>query len=229
MGRSSRSPTWLLRWPPTRTAAWRWRSTRTCRFSRRRQSGTLYAEASEVSRTRRISTCSVRVTDDAGAAGRLVPWNGLYQGPGVSTTMKGVLPCRIQQEGSSGARAAAAWATGRGDVDARRCSPANAAVAGVLPAIGASPRQKSPASSRSASAACSRSSTATSTRAGGDELGVTGAINDEAERAGGRASRSDLAAMAASAEFPWKSCRVGHRLGDAEQAAPRPRAISTCW
>jgi len=36
-------------------------------FLKATQSGTLYAEASEVSRTRRISTCSVRVTDDAGA------------------------------------------------------------------------------------------------------------------------------------------------------------------
>jgi acyl-CoA thioesterase len=35
-------------------------------FVRAARSGTLYAEAIEVSRSRRISTCSVRVTDDTG-------------------------------------------------------------------------------------------------------------------------------------------------------------------
>lgn len=35
-------------------------------FIRAARSGTLYAEAIEVARSRRISTCTVRVTDDAG-------------------------------------------------------------------------------------------------------------------------------------------------------------------
>jgi acyl-CoA thioesterase len=34
-------------------------------FLKATRSGTLYAEASEISRSRRISTCTVRVTDDA--------------------------------------------------------------------------------------------------------------------------------------------------------------------
>jgi acyl-CoA thioesterase len=43
-------------------------------FLKATRSGTLVAEATEVSRSRRISTCAVRVTDEAGA---LV---GLFQG-----------------------------------------------------------------------------------------------------------------------------------------------------
>ena len=35
-------------------------------FLKAARSGTLYAEASEVSRSRRLSVCAVRVTDDAG-------------------------------------------------------------------------------------------------------------------------------------------------------------------
>ena len=35
-------------------------------FTKATRSGSLYAEATEVSRTRRISTCTVRVTNDAG-------------------------------------------------------------------------------------------------------------------------------------------------------------------